>query len=344
MGVAPYTDIADIEGIEYSAGDTLLGNIRPYLKKVWFANKSGACSADVLVVKPTDVIPEYLFNILAQDGFIEYVMSGVKGSKMPRGDKSHIMDYETAVPTDAEQEKIAYFLRLVSTRIQKTQILIESLKKYKRGLLQQIFSKKISIGTGDTSWECISLGELGHFFGGLTGKSKEDFEHGDATFITYMNVYKNAFADETLVTAVDVRPGEKQNAIKYGDILFTQSSETVEEVGLTSVWVHDTTPYLNSFCMALRPHSLKKYNPYYLGYVLRSPQIRQAIMKEGQGISRINLAASRIENILIPVPSISTQTKIADFLQKIDAKITANEKTLSGLISLKKAFLQSLFI
>ena len=67
-------------------------------------------------------------------------------------------------------------------------------------------------------------------------------------------------------------------------------------------------------------------------------------MKEGQGISRINLAASRIENILIPVPSIPTQTKIADFLQKIDAKITANEKTLSDLISLKKAFLQSLFI
>lgn len=158
-------------------------------------------------------------------------------------------------------------------------------------MLQQIFSRKISVETDDTSWVHISLGELGDFFGGLTGKSKEDFENGDATFITYMNVYKNAFADKTLVTTVDVQPDEHQNAIKFGDILFTQSSETVEEVGLTSVWVHETTPYLNSFCMALRPHSLKKYNPYYLGYVLRSPQIRQAIMKEGQGISRINLVS-----------------------------------------------------
>ena len=96
--------------------------------------------------------------------------------------------------------------------------------------------------------------------------------------------------------------------------------------------------------MALRPHSLEKSNPYYLGYALRSPQIRQAIMKEGQGISRINLAASRIENIMIPIPPIEIQIKIADYLQKWDARISANEKTLTELISLKKAFLQSLFI
>lgn len=217
-------------------------------------------------------------------------------------------------------------------------------KKYKRGLLQQIFSKKISVDKRDSSWGYIPLGEIGHFFGGLSGKSKEDFEHGNATFITYMNVYKNSFADESMVAAVNVLPNEKQNAIKFGDILFTQSSETVEEVGLTSVWVHETTPYLNSFCMALRPHSIEKHNPYYLGYVLRSPQIRKEIMKEGQGISRINLAASRIENIMIPIPSIATQRKIADFLRRLDAKITNNKEVLTALIHLKKAFLQSLFI
>lgn len=96
--------------------------------------------------------------------------------------------------------------------------------------------------------------------------------------------------------------------------------------------------------MALRPHSLEKYNPYYLGYVLRSHQIRQAIMKEGQGISRINLSAGRIKNILIPIPSISVQSIIAGFLRKFDTKISANEEILADLISLKKALLQQLFI
>ena len=248
------------------------------------------------------------------------------------------------IPTVSEQEKIAEFIALIDAKISKQRILVDSLKKYKRGLLQQIFSRKLIMTVGDESWEYIPLGEIGCFFGGLTGKSKEDFDHGDSKFITYMNVYKNTFADETMVTAVDVAPNEKQNTVQYGDILFTQSSETVEEVGLSSVWVHDTTPYLNSFCMALRPRSLEKYNPYYLGYALRSPKIREAIMKEGQGISRINLAASRIENIPIPIPPAAVQIKIADYLKKWDDRIYANEKTLTELISLKKAFLQSLFI
>ena len=248
------------------------------------------------------------------------------------------------LPSSSEQKHIADFLQKIDERIVAQEKLIASLKKYKRGLLQQIFSRKLKMSVGGESWEYILLGEIGCFFGGLTGKSKENFDHGDSKFITYMNVYKNTFADETMVTAVDVLPNERQNAVRYGDILFTQSSETVEEVGLTSVWVHDTTPYLNSFCMALRPHSLEKFNPYYLGYVLRSPKIRKAIMKEGQGISRINLAASRIENIPIPIPLVTVQIKIVDYLKKWDGMISANEKTLTGLISLKKAFLQSLFI
>ncbi len=247
-------------------------------------------------------------------------------------------------PAKAEQEKILAMLALLEKKLVLQRAIVEILKKYKRGLLQQIFSRKLRMCITDGDWDYIPLGEIGRFFGGLTGKSKEDFGHGESTFITYMNVYKNTFANKTMVSAVDVRANEKQNAVQYGDILFTQSSETVEEVGLTSVWTHTTTPYLNSFCMALRPHSLKKHNPYYLGYALRAPQIRQAIMREGQGISRINLSASRIENIMIPVPPIAVQIKIADCLIKLDDRILANEKTYTELVSLKKASLHSLFI
>ena len=255
-----------------------------------------------------------------------------------------INEYSVCLPEILEQKKIADFFEVLDSKIEKQKSLIAALKKYKRGLLQQIFSRKISICETNASWDFIPLGEIGSFFGGLTGKSKEDFEQGQAKFITYMNVYKNTFADETMLTSVNVLPHERQNIVRFGDVLFTQSSETLEEVGLTSVWVHQSTPYLNSFCMGLRPHSLKKYNPYYLGYAMRSPQIRQAIMKEGQGISRINLAASRIEGVLIPIPPIETQIKIAEYLQRWDSVISANDNILSNLILQKKAFLQSLFI
>ena len=141
-----YCDSSVIEGIAYFTGDTLIANIRPYLKKVWFATMNGVCSADVLAIQPIKVYPEFLYNMIAQDAFIEYVMSGAKGSKMPRGDKSHIMYYKTAIPKcDDEQIKIAQFLHLLTLRITKMQLLIDFLKKYKRGVFEMVFSQKVRL-------------------------------------------------------------------------------------------------------------------------------------------------------------------------------------------------------
>lgn len=330
-----------------SKDDILFQTVRPYQQNNYLfcnENELPTVASTGYAVLRTKCDVQYLYALIHTKHFLSSVLSRCTGTSFPAVSASDIEDIITWTTAIDEQRKIGELFRLLNIKIAKQKALVNSLKKYKRGLLQQIFSRKLKMSVGGESWEYILLGEIGCFFGGLTGKSKENFDHGDSKFITYMNVYKNTFADETMVTAVDVLPNERQNAVRYGDILFTQSSETVEEVGLTSVWVHDTTPYLNSFCMALRPHSLEKFNPYYLGYVLRSPKIRKAIMKEGQGISRINLAASRIENIPIPIPPVTVQIKVVDYLKKWDGMISANEKTLTGLISLKKAFLQSLFI
>ncbi|WP_368262708.1 restriction endonuclease subunit S [Clostridium disporicum] len=77
----------------FKRGDILLSNIRPYFKKVWLADRDGGCSSDVLVIRPVGVSSEFLYAVLAQDSFFIYNMAGAKGSKMPRGDKKHIMDY-----------------------------------------------------------------------------------------------------------------------------------------------------------------------------------------------------------------------------------------------------------
>ncbi|MCW9014477.1 MAG: restriction endonuclease subunit S, partial [Gammaproteobacteria bacterium] len=75
---------------KYQPGDTLVANIRPYLKKIWYANKSGGCSADVLVIRSNDSVnPKFLFYSLFRDDFFSHVMKGSKGTKMPRGDKDH---------------------------------------------------------------------------------------------------------------------------------------------------------------------------------------------------------------------------------------------------------------
>ena len=92
----------------------------------------------------------------------------------------------------------------------------------------------------DSEWISTQLGLVGEFYGGLSGKSKEDFGHGNAEFITYRNVFANTFASAQLLENVNVNQNERQNRVQKGDVLFTQSSDTFEEVGMSSVWLHST--------------------------------------------------------------------------------------------------------
>lgn len=98
--------------------------------------------------------------------------------------------------------------------------------------------------------EYKTLGELGKFFGCLTGKSKDDFIDGNAKFITYKNVYSNPTLRLDVKDRVKIADGEKQRTLQYGDVIFTGSSETPDECGISSVITVKTNEelYLNSFC------------------------------------------------------------------------------------------------
>ena len=126
-------------GSLYEPGDTLMSNIRPYLKKVWTADCEGACSTDVLVFHPTNVVPDFLHYVIASDSFVSYVMSAAKGSKMPRGDKAHIMQMPVFAPDKDEQCKIADCLASMDEVIQKAKDELAKWRKLKKGLLQQMF-------------------------------------------------------------------------------------------------------------------------------------------------------------------------------------------------------------
>lgn len=102
---------------------------------------------------------------------------------------------------------------------------------------------------------------MGSTFTGLTGKTKEDFGHGDAQFITYMNVFSNPVANLEMTEAVEI--DAKQNRVKKGDVFFTTSSETPEEVGMSCVMPENKDNiYLNSFCFGYRP--TEKFDLDYL--------------------------------------------------------------------------------
>lgn len=189
-------------------------------------------------------------------------------------------------------------------------------------------------------WEQCKLGSIGSTYTGLSGKTKEDFGHGEAQYITYLNVFQNTISDTTMTDKVEI--DTTQNEVKYGDVLFTTSSETPEEVGMSSVWLSDTPNiYLNSFCFGFRPN--QKIDSYFLGYSLRAPYMRDKIKILAQGISRYNISKNKVMELEISMPNNEEQKLLGTFLQHIDLIITLHQRKLEHLNLKKKALLQKLF-
>ena len=174
-------------------------------------------------------------------------------------------------------------------------------------------------------WEQRKLGEIGNTFSGLSGKTKEDFGHGQASFVTYLNVFNNSIGQPNMIEKVEIDP--KQFQVKQGDILFTTSSETPDEVGMACVWpVNLPNLYLNSFCFGFRPK--KEIDINFYAHMLRSPQVRNQITLLAQGISRYNISKTKMMDIRIWLPSESEQRRIGRFLGNIDNLITLHQRKL----------------
>lgn len=183
--------------------------------------------------------------------------------------------------------------------------------------------------------EYKTLGELGKFYGGLTGKSKDDFNDGNAIFITYKNVYSNPSLDLHPLEKVKIAPGEKQRTLEYGDIIFTGSSETPDECGFSSVVteVPDEPLYLNSFCFIFRLNDVGILNPDFSKHLFRSSDLRYQIGKTASGVTRYNVSKKLMEKVSIPVPPLEVQSEIVRVLDsftlltaELTAELTARQK------------------
>ena len=191
-------------------------------------------------------------------------------------------------------------------------------------------------------WKQIPIGDLGIFFGGLTGKTTKDFGEGSA-FLTYMQVYLQKTSQKEAVDFVVIDGHEKQNKVVYGDILFTTSSETPDEIGMTDVFLEsDWSPYLNSFCFGLRVRDNSLLYPPFTKYLLRGNKFREKIRPLAQGSTRFNLSKGNLAKISLLFPPLTEQKKIASILTSVDEVIEKIQSQIDKLQSLKKSLMQDL--
>ena len=282
--------------------------------------------------------------------FIFYKIQNLKfskfdsGSGVPTLNRNDVHIERILLPPLCEQEKIAEILGTWDTAIEKLSALIEQKKRLKKGLMQRLLTGNIRFSKSTYPWKKIKLIEIGSTYTGLSGKNKDDFGKG-AKFIPYMNIYQNNKIDLNFLENVEILPNETQNTVQYGDIFFTTSSETPEEVGFSSVLLTKINYplYLNSFCFGFRLNDFNTLIPEYAVYLFRSKQVKKIMYKLAQGATRFNLSKNELMKQKIYIPTdISEQRAIADILSKADEEITLLTRKLSALKTQKTGLMQKL--
>jgi type I restriction enzyme S subunit len=222
------------------------------------------------------------------------------------------------------------------------------LEQYKKAVMQQIFSQKLRFkdenGRAFGAWEEKELKEIGSSFNGLTGKSGDDFGDG-SSYITYKQIFSDRVIDASRFCKVQINEGEKQNKVKYGDIFFTISSETPNEVGFHSVLLSEVeNVYLNSFCFGYRINSFDILDPLFAYYIFGSAKFRREVIKLAQGSTRYNISKSAFMEIKVSFPSRVEQQRIAGFLGAVDEKLAQAKAKLDAVKQYKQGLLQQMFV
>lgn len=271
----------------------------------------------------THVNAKYFYYYFSKK-FFDRVMAMTAKNSVDSVRLEMISDMEITIPQLEEQEKIVKILSTLDRQITLHQRKLDTLKEQKKTYLKLLFPAKgqtkpaLRFQGFEDDWKEVKLGEVGNTYTGLSGKTKDDFGHGEGRFVTYLNVFSNPISSPELVEAVEI--DNRQNTVLYGDVLFTTSSETPEEVGMSSVWLENVeNMYLNSFCFGFRP--VKKVNSYYLAYLFRSQGMRKKISFLAQGISRYNISKIKMMELEISIPNEKEQEVIGTFFQTLDQEI-----------------------
>lgn len=318
----------------YEPQDILIGNIRPYLKKIWLADCIGGTNGDVLVIHSTfkDIDSKFLYQVLANDKFFEYNMLHAKGAKMPRGNKQKVMDYHIPIPPLKIQREIARILESFSgLKSELTSKLATELTARKK---QYTFYREQLFCFDEIEVERKVLKEIGEF---KRGKRfvKDDMISEGVPCIHYGEMYtyygtwakeSKSFLSEDLVERKNLRIAGQ------GDVVIVAAGETIEDIGLGTAWLGNEGVVIHDACFSFR----SPLNPKYVAYFTRTKQFHNQIKKHISSgkISAIN--ARGLEKVLIPVPSPEEQERIVTILDKFDILTTSISEGLTKEIELRK--------
>lgn len=291
----------------------------------WMGDDPVAVHDDCFILTDHGMDPEFLSYFFQSTHFHEQKTRLASESKLARISGANLATILTPIPAVETQVAIAQVLK----QMERLEAELEAELEARRRQYEFYRDSLLSFQT-EPPPRSIRLSDVAVLYGGLTGKSKQDFSGGDSRFVAYTEVFALPTLHALPSNLVRVEPGERQNRVARGDVLFTASSESAAEVGMSSVVMiePDEPLYLNSFCFGLRFNDDLDIDPRFARHLFRSTPMRRAIAKTASGVTRFNISKDRFRRLEIPLPSIADQQRIASTLDALDALV--NDLT-SGL-------------
>ena len=328
----------------FLAGDVLVSNIRPYFKKIWFAEFDGGCSNDVLVFRAKDgVSKRFLYYVLADDTFFDYSMVTSKGTKMPRGDKAAIMKYEVPDFTYEEQEKIAGILEVLDRKIQLNTEINENLEQQALALFRQYFVDFAPYGGfAPSDWTEVSLDDVCTRITDGSHYSPADAPESPYPMYSVKDMETYGFNSSSCkhITEEDFRKMQKGDCVPLlNDILVAKDGSYLKEIFICS---EEKDEAILSSIAIFRPDT-NIIMPEILLYLLKQPSVRKDVgdnYVSGSALPRIVLKDFKKYRFMLP--PMDEQAKIGSVLHSIRMQTKANVDEIQRLSSLRDTLLPRL--
>ena len=328
----------------------LCGNVHKINGKVW------ATEHAVITTPSSYTILAFLYYLLIGMDLNQYVSSTAAQPGLAVGT---LLNLKTCYPCSTlEQTQISNYLNTkcseIDVMLTKTRSSIEEYKKLKQAVITQAVTKGVRgkremkdsgvdyIGQIPAKWVLGKLRNVGDTQNGIS-KSSEFFGKG-FPFVSYSDVYKNYSLPFAVSGLVESTPEEQERySVKEGDIFFTRTSETIEEVGFSCVCEKDIpNATFAGFLIRVRPFSDRLYTPY-AKYYFRSTHLRFYLVKEMNLVTRASLGQSLLKSMPVLLPPLEEQKEIANYLDakcaEIDRLIAKKEQLVKELESYKKGLI-----
>ena len=322
---------------KFQQGDVLIGNIRPYLRKIWLSDIAGGTNGDVLVIHPTNAVLDsrYLFQVLTDESFFEYNIKHSRGAKMPRGSKPLILQYPIPIPCPSDPERSLEIQREIVRRLEMFTVLTAELTAELTARKKQYnYYRELLFAFDKGTVEHLPLGSdrLGEFTRGGSLQKKDFVEEGIGC-IHYGQLYTHygtyAFKTKSFVSKEFAKKARKA---KRGDLIIATTSEDDEAVCKAVAWLGDDDIAVSSDA-CFYSHNM---NPKYVSYFFQTEQFQKQKRSyiTGAKVRRVN--AKHLAMILIPVPPPKEQARIVNILDKFDTLTSSLSDGLPHEIELRQ--------